>query len=270
MPTFCSGDWAAGTVLGFCVWTSRCHSIMCTFCVCLGLGVKKHLVKRVGFWFTEQHREHFCTSRKYGSLIMEWKGHWTTCLFFSTFFYSLLSFDRTSGLFLCFRCNHQLKEVCKNGGNKIHSGCRKKKHAASLSHVALMWASHPPYYIVSSVSYCPLHHNYAPPHSFRPPPTVFMLTLNHLSAPGAYFSADESMATPLIAQFITWSPPDIYRERCGGKQECIHLVKSQNTSPTANGELNFLFVCVHQPLLANNFSHSTAGFPCSVKSDGIQ
>ena len=126
MPTFCSGDWAAGTVLGFCVWTSRCHSIMCTFCVCLGLGVKKHLVKRVGFWFTEQHREHFCTSRKYGSLIMEWKGHWTTCLFFSTFFYSLLSFDRTSGLFLCFRCNHQLKEVCKNGGNKIHSGCRKK------------------------------------------------------------------------------------------------------------------------------------------------
>lgn len=127
MPTFCSGDWAAGTVLGFCVWTSRCHSIMCTFCVCLGLGVKKHLVKRVGFWFTEQHREHFCTSRKYGSLIMEWKGHWTTCLFFSTFFYSLLSFDRTSGLFLCFRCNHQLKEVCKNGGNKIHSGCRKKK-----------------------------------------------------------------------------------------------------------------------------------------------
>ena len=35
------------------------------------------------------------------------------------------------------------------------------------------------------------------------PPPVFMLTLRHLSAPGAYFSEDESMATPLIAQFIT-------------------------------------------------------------------
>ena len=190
-------------------------------------------------------------------------------VFFNLFLFSSV-FWQNQWLVSVFPVQSSIERSVKTVVTRFTVAVGKKKHAASPSHVALMWASHPPYYIVSSVSYCPLHHNYAPPHSFRPPPTVFMLTLNHLSAPGAYFSADESMATPLIAQFITWSPPDIYRERCGGKQECIHLVKSQNTSPTANAELNFLFVCVHQPLLANNFSHSTAGFPCSVKSDGIQ
>lgn len=63
---------------------------MCTFCVCLGRGVKKHLVKWVGLLFTEQHREYFCTSMKYGPLIMEWKVHWTTCLFIQPFLFSCL------------------------------------------------------------------------------------------------------------------------------------------------------------------------------------
>lgn len=215
---------------------------MCTFCVCLGRGVKKHLVKWVGLLFTEQHREYFCTSMKYGPLIMEWKVHWTTCLFIQPFLFSCLLIEPMA----CF-C---VSSVIINRKKSVKTVVARFTVAVGKNMLLLipMRPSYkpftpPPHYIVSSVSYCPLHHNYAPPDSCRPPPAVFMLTLNHLSAPGAYFSADESMATPLIAQFITWSPPDIYRERCGGKLECIHLVKSQNTSPTANAELNFLFVC---------------------------
>lgn len=123
---------------------------------------------------------------------------------------------------------------------ETHTGSRKT-HAARFP----MWSLHKPslllYHLLSIPLTSSLQLCTPTMYTHRPPP-VFTLTLHHLSAPGAYFSEDESMATPLIAQFITWIPRDNYRKGVEGNKNAFASL-NLNISPSANAELNFLCAC---------------------------